>query len=143
MNFIKEQQARYDAVDAEAKKSNQPVFPRPENYIHSLKRHLTHLQNVERPFENNEQYDTQSKHINRLMRALEPKVQLTKTELLMLLNHRPTNIDFLLPLIEDVEARYTVEEQQFIVEQVCVVLGGVAALAPLEQEDGDATMAEG
>lgn len=87
------------------------------------------------------------------MQKLEPRVQLTKTELLMLVNHRPHAEVLLVPMIEDIEARFGEEEQGFIVSTVVEVLGkpnvvtmrqeGGEEEEEQEQQNGDTSMVDG
>lgn len=51
------------------------------------------------------------------------KAKLTKTELLMIANHRPHKRELLLPMVEEVDVRFSDEEQQWIVDTVADVLG--------------------
>lgn len=51
------------------------------------------------------------------------KAKLTKTELLMIANHRPHKRELLLPMVEEVDVRFSEEEQQWIVDTVVEVLG--------------------
>lgn len=134
LTFIKAQRAAYAAEPK--------TFPRPANHLRALQRHQDHLDDRERPFANNDHYDAANGYMLRLMQALEPAIQLTKTELLMLVNHRPYKRELLLPMIEDVETRYDEDQQQVIVDKVGEVLG-----TPGEAEAADApadtTMADG
>ena len=59
------------------------------------------------------------------------KKELTETELLMIHNHAPTCVEMLQPMIENIDERFTVEEQEVLVECVKEVyrvdeMGGVA-----------------
>ncbi|KAF2149449.1 hypothetical protein K461DRAFT_271048 [Myriangium duriaei CBS 260.36] len=134
LTFVKAQRAAY----AEEPKT----FPRPANYLRALQRHQEHLEHHERPFANNTKYDAKGAYALKLMELLEPSVQLTKTELLMLINHRPYKRELLLPMIEDVETRYTDEQQALIVEKVAEVLG-MPEIGQASAENTDAVMTDG
>jgi len=41
----------------------------------------------------------------------------------MIVNHRPHSTEFLFPLVEDINGRFSEEDQQFIVDTVVEVLG--------------------
>lgn len=58
----------------------------------------------------------------------------------MLVNHRPHKRELLLPMIEDVDARFSEDEQQWIVDSVAEVLGvpdRKADIAEAHAEDGE------
>ena len=57
------------------------------------------------------------------MKKLEPRVKLTKTELLMIVNHRPHKRELLLPMIEDIDSRVGEEDQLWMVNTIIEVLG--------------------
>ena len=124
--FVKTQLATYETEPKN--------FLRPENHRRALLRHRDHLQDR---CSDDAEHKAGDDYMFRLMDALEPSVQLTKTELLMLVNHRPTKRELLLPLIEDVETRYSDDQQQLIVDNVAHVLGSAN-----DGEDADATMAD-
>ena len=140
--YIRSKQAQHKSYDAGSKAQNRPKTKRPANFLRALQKHEEHLTHAERPFSNNAKYDDESAFLVALMQALEPRAQLTKTELLMLANHRPHLREFLLPMVEDVDARFDEETQQFIVDTVVEVLGrpNMAAAAQEAQEarDGEA-----
>lgn len=135
--FIQSQQA------AHAKEPQ--TFPQPANYVRALERHQAHLAHEERSFLNNPKYDDDSGYVIKLMEALEPSVQLTKTELLMLINHRPYKRELLLPMIEDIETRYSEEQQELIVNKVVEVLGHPGENTDVQETSAqdDTEMAEG
>ncbi|TKX21315.1 putative RNA polymerase Rpb4 [Elsinoe australis] len=130
LSFIQAKRKEHKEEDAKAKANGQSVFPRPDNFLLALQRHEYHLNHTRRPFLENPSYKADESHIIQLMEALEPRVQLTKTELLMLVNQRPHNREMMLPMIEDVESRYSEEDQNFIVEKVVEVLGAARPVTP-------------
>ena len=73
--------------------------------------------------------------IPRLVRRLRP-YHLAKGELVMILNLRPTNVPTLNAVLEDMEDRFTPEQQEDIVAGVAEVLGGFEAQDG--EGDGDA-----
>ena len=146
--YIRDKEAQHVAYAQSARKADIPKTKRPANFLRALKKHSEHLSHAERPFKNNDLYDDDSKYLTTLMQKLEPKVQLTKTELLMLVNHRPHKREFLLPMVEDVEARFSEDQQQWIVDTVVEVLGRTIVVSTAdepvegaaEQEDGGDAM---
>ncbi|KAF4547634.1 Hypothetical protein D9617_38g090740 [Elsinoe fawcettii] len=139
LRFIQEKRKQQEAEDTKAKADKQPVFSRPGNLNTALQRHEYHLNHKRRPYRDNSNYKADESHIMQLMEALEPRIQLTKTELLMLVNHRPHNRVMMLPMIEDVESRYSLEDQNWIVERIIEVLGEPREMTPdpnqMEAED--------
>lgn len=85
--------------------------------------HEEHLADEERPFHNNPKYDNDSQYLNKLMQTLAPRVQLTKSEYLVLANQRPYRRSHLSAMIEDIDTRFSVEDQNFIRDVVIEVLG--------------------
>lgn len=86
-----------------------------------------------------EHYDEEGRYVELLMEKIEPRAQLTKTEYLMLVNHRPNRLEFLEPMIEDIDSRFGAEVQEYILETVAEVLGEPSAVDMVpEEEDGDA-----
>jgi len=139
--YIHSKHAAHKAFDASSKEANRSRTKRPGNFVRALKKHQEHLEHAERPFINNEHYDGEGQYAGKLMERLEPRVQLTKTELLMLVNHRPHVREFLLPMVEDIDSRVAEEDQDWIVEQVIDILGRPAPpKKEEEEEDGDAQM---
>jgi len=136
--YIHSKVEHHKTFDAASKEAGRSRTKRPGNFIRALKKHQEHLEHKERPFINNPHYDEEGQYAGKLMERLEPRVQLTKTELLMLVNHRPHVREFLLPMVEDVDTRVKEEDQDWIVEQVIDVLGRPAP--PKQEEDGDAQM---
>ena len=135
LRFIKEKREQHGAEDARAKNEQRPKSKRPYNYMRSLQKHEKHLENAERPFLNNPRYDENGEYLQTLVTRLEEHVKLTKTELLMIANHRPHGRELLLPMIEDIEARFSEEQQQEIVDIVVDVLGRPKASAPTQAEE--------
>ncbi|RYP26216.1 hypothetical protein DL768_011781 [Monosporascus sp. mg162] len=60
--------------------------------------------------------------------------QITKGEFVMIFNMRPTNIPTLNAVIEDMEERFTQDEQEDIVNGIAEVLG---SFPPPPEEDGE------
>lgn len=79
-------------------------------------------------------YDT--KAIPELIKRLR-QYQITKGEFIMLLNVRPSNVPILNTVIEDMEDRFSEEEQQQILEIVTELLG---QFPPEAEEDQDGVM---
>ncbi|KAF2227366.1 HRDC-like protein [Elsinoe ampelina] len=140
LKFIQEKRQQHKDEDEKAKSAGQAVLPRPGNFILALERHEYHLNHKRRPYLENPNYKSDQSHIIQLMEALEPRVQLTKTELLMLVNHRPHNRVMMLPMIEDAESRYSEEDQNWIVEKVVEILGEPRPITPdpnqMDEEEG-------
>ena len=76
------------------------------------------------------------------MKKLEPRVKLTKTELLMVVNHRPHKRELLLPMIEDIDSRVSEEDQLWMVETIIEVLGMPAPVTSTAEQDPDAMATE-
>lgn len=91
-------------------------------YTHTCQ-HEEYLLDKDRPLLNNPGYDNDSQYLNKLIQTLGPRVQLTKSEYLILANQRPYRRTHLAAMIEDVETRFTVEEQNFIRDTVTEILG--------------------
>lgn len=123
LKFIRQKQVQHASDDEAAKSSGLKPVPRPPNYIRALQKHETHLLHPDRPFLSNPAYDDKSLYLTRLMATLSPRVSLTKTEYLVLVNMRPYRRKQLAAMIEDVDARFGVEEQNFIRDTVVAVLG--------------------
>lgn len=124
LRFIKDKRAQHKAEDARAKAAELPVPKRPTNYLDALKHHEEHLEAPERPFKDNPHYDENGEYATKLMQKLsKAKTPLVKVEYLMILNHRPHIREFLCPMLEDMDARYNDEEQDWIVETISEVLG--------------------
>jgi len=85
--------------------------------------HEEYLLDKDRPLLNNPRYDNDSQYLNKLIQTLGPRVQLTKSEYLILANQRPYRRTHLAAMIEDVETRFTIEEQNFIRDTVSDILG--------------------
>lgn len=85
--------------------------------------HEQHLNDKDRPFLNNPKYDNDSRYLTRLMQTLSPRVQLTKSEYLVLVNQRPYRRAHLAAMIEDIETRFSHDDQNFIRDTVVEVLG--------------------
>lgn len=85
--------------------------------------HEEHLNDKDRPFLDNPRYDNDSQYLSKLMQTLGPRVQLTKSEYLILANQRPYRRTHLAAMIEDAETRFTIEEQNFIRDTVSDILG--------------------
>ena len=66
------------------------------------------------------------------MQTLGPRVQLTKSEYLILANQRPYRRTHLGAMIEDADTRFTIDEQNFIRDTVSDILG-------FPEEDGPNT----
>ncbi|PNS14957.1 DNA-directed RNA polymerase III subunit rpc9 [Sphaceloma murrayae] len=130
LQFILAKRKEHTDEDAAAKAEGRGVFRRPDKFLLALQRHEYHLNHKRRPFLDNASYKPDESHILKLMTTLEPRVQLTKTELLMLVNHRPHNKEMMLPMIEDVDSRYSEEDQLWIVEKVVEVLGEPRPVTP-------------
>lgn len=136
--YIREKHAQNSTYAANHKNESKATSKRPENFLRALRRHEEHLNHAERPFRDNDRYDADGEYAVKLMQKmseLDKEKQLTKTELLMLINHRPASREMLLPMVEDIESRFSEEEQEWIVEQVVEVLGQPGATA---EEDGQA-----
>lgn len=101
--------------------------------------HEEHLTTAEKPFTNNPLYSpTDSLYLTRLIGTLEPRVKLTKTEYLVLVNQRPYRRRHMTGMIEDIDSRFSIEDQNFIRDTVVKVLGikeGVAGNA--DEKDVD------
>lgn len=69
------------------------------------------------------------------MRKLK-QYELTKPELLMLVNHRPYRRSQLEPMIEDIDTRYTEPQKDEIVAAVVGLLGMPALPEDTEEVDG-------
>lgn len=115
---------------------------RPKNYLNALQAHQDHLEHADRPFADNAKYDEQHQYITELMTTLEPRVQLTKTELLMLINHRPRSIEQLTSMVEEIETRIQPEDQPWLLEVLMRVLGSSDVNTEQPAEDKDTTMAD-
>jgi len=76
-----------------------------------------------RPFANNPHYSHDASYLNNVMRTLAPKVDLTKTEYLILVNQRPYRRAQLQAMIEDVDSRFEQADQDWILSVVKDVLG--------------------
>ncbi|KAK8039926.1 hypothetical protein PG993_008337 [Apiospora rasikravindrae] len=76
-------------------------------------------------------YDDES--IAKLLKRLRP-YEIQKGEMVMIMNLRPVNIPMLNAVLEDMEERFTAEEQEDIVAGVEEVLG---KFPPKTQEEGD------
>ncbi|KAK7949116.1 uncharacterized protein PG986_010002 [Apiospora aurea] len=76
-------------------------------------------------------YDDES--IAKLLKRLRP-YEIQKGEMVMIMNLRPVNIPMLNAVLEDMEERFTAEEQEDIVAGVEEVLG---KFPPKAQEEGD------
>jgi hypothetical protein len=85
--------------------------------------HEEHLNDKDRPFLDNPQYDNDSQYLSKLMQTLGPRVQLTQSEYLILANQRPYRRTHLAAMIEDADTRFTIEEQNFIRDTVSDILG--------------------
>ncbi|KAF1349573.1 hypothetical protein BDV97DRAFT_171167 [Delphinella strobiligena] len=123
LKFIREKKAQHEAEDAAAKTDGRKT-DRPIAYKKALEKHEEHLTSPHRPFINNPHYMPQSLYLTRLMQTLSPIVSLTKTEYLVLANMAPYRRKQLGAMIEDVDARFTVEQQNFI-RDVCVRVLGI------------------
>jgi len=133
LKYIKDKREQHKAEDQRAKVENRTVTKRPANYLRILKKTEEHLEHFERPFKNNPKYDEDERYLTLLISKLQSRVKLTKPEIIMLLNHRPGSIEFMTPMIEDIDARVPNEEdQQWIVDTVVEVLGVPNRAAELE-----------
>jgi hypothetical protein len=79
-------------------------------------------------------YDEQS--ISRLLERLGP-YEITKGEMIMILNLRPTNPVALNTVIEDMEVRFGQEQQEDISAGITEVLGQFPEEEGAEEEQGD------
>ncbi|KAL1306256.1 hypothetical protein AAFC00_004345 [Neodothiora populina] len=122
LKFIREKQLQHKEEDAAAKTDGRRNN-RPSNYAKALKKHEEHLLHPDRPFVNNPAYDSSSLYLTKLIQTLSPHVSLTKTEYLVLANMRPYRRKQLAAMIEDVDARFTLEQQNFIRDAVVEILG--------------------
>ncbi|KAI0901005.1 HRDC-like protein [Annulohypoxylon nitens] len=77
-------------------------------------------------------YDTTA--IPKVIKRLSP-YELSKGECIMILNIRPTNVAVLNVIIENMEDRFSAEQQQEILDIVVEILGQFP-----EEQDGDAVM---
>lgn len=85
--------------------------------------HEQHLTSPDRPFHNNSLYEDEPLYVNKLVQTLSPRVSLTKTEYLVLVNMRPFRRRHLAAMIEDVDSRFSLEQQNFIRDAVVEILG--------------------
>lgn len=139
LNYIALKRKQHEAEDIDSKHSGLKPAKRPENFLRALKKHEEHLSNPERPFASNPAYDSQGQYLWELMRRLKD-LELTKPELLMLVNHRPYRRSQLQPMIEDVESRYTEAQQERIRVAVVEVLGMPEPKEEEGEEEGDQAM---
>jgi len=142
LRFIKDKRKQHEAENTRAREERRAKTQRPANYMRSLKKHEEYLEHTERPFMNNARYDNDATYLVDLLQKLEPHAKLTKTELLMVANHRPHKRELLLPMIEDIDSRFSEEQQQAIVSVVVDVLGEPSASVEnggqVAEADGDA-----
>ncbi|CAD0083242.1 unnamed protein product [Aureobasidium vineae] len=123
LRFIRDKRVQIKAEKEQSKEEGRPNTHRPANFMKSLQKHEEHLSDKDRPFLNNPRYDDNSQYLNKLMQTLGPRVQLTKSEYLILANQRPYRRAHLAAMIEDVDTRFTMEEQNFIRDTVAEILG--------------------
>jgi len=136
LGYIHDKHHQHATLSALTSANGRTPTSRPANFTHALRTHEQHITHADRPFAGNARYDGEARYLTAVMRRLEGRVQLTKTELLMVVNHRPHVREFLLPMIEDVEARLGEEEQQWIVDTVVDVLGKPGKVG-VRDGDGD------
>ncbi|KAM0665151.1 hypothetical protein MY8738_002409 [Beauveria namnaoensis] len=77
--------------------------------------------------------------IKTLIERLQP-FELSKGEVVMILNLRPSSVAALNTVIEDMGERYTEDEQEQLVTIISEVLGQFDEPEPQEAADGDTTM---
>ncbi|KAI4786508.1 hypothetical protein E4T44_13857 [Aureobasidium sp. EXF-8845] len=123
LKFIRNKRAQIKAEKEQSKEEGRPNTHRPANFMKSLQKHEEHLNDKDRPFLDNPQYDNDSQYLSKLMQTLGPRVQLTKSEYLILANQRPYRRTHLAAMIEDADTRFTIEEQNFIRDTVSDILG--------------------
>ncbi|KAI5209951.1 hypothetical protein E4T39_00488 [Aureobasidium subglaciale] len=156
LKFIRDKRVQIKAEKEQSKEEGRPSTSRPANLMKALQKvrksillaamyralticqHEEHLNDKERPFVNNPRYDNDSRYLNKLMQTLGPRVQLTKSEYLILANQRPYRRSHLAAMIEDADTRFTTEEQNFIRDAVVDILG----LSELDDPNLDYTPVE-
>ncbi|KAI5271347.1 hypothetical protein E4T47_05302 [Aureobasidium subglaciale] len=138
LKFIRDKRVQIKAEKEQSKEEGRPSTFRPANLMKALQKHEEHLNDKERPFLDNPRYDNDSRYLNKLMQTLGPRVQLTKSEYLVLANQRPYRRSHLAAMIEDADTRFTTEEQNFIRDAVVDILG----LSELDDPNLDYTPVE-
>ncbi|KAF2458686.1 RNA polymerase Rpb4-domain-containing protein [Lineolata rhizophorae] len=129
---LQDMQARYQAQD-EAQPNGKP---KPSNLDAVMKDVITYLVDENSPLAAPSYYSEEA--VKELYARLE-KFNLTKAELLMILNLRP-KFSALDPIIEEADVRFSEEQLQEIVDIIRDVLGGedvpVEGYEPAENGDG-------
>ncbi|EMD00735.1 hypothetical protein BAUCODRAFT_61034 [Baudoinia panamericana UAMH 10762] len=99
---------------------NPSAYPENEKYIESMSRFTSLMtERISYPLEEKYRGNGMTKEeLDRTLGKEQEEKALTETEDLMILNLAPGNVEMLKPMIENIDDRFTEEEQQIIVDCV-------------------------
>ncbi|KAF2766246.1 hypothetical protein EJ03DRAFT_183664 [Teratosphaeria nubilosa] len=147
LRWIKAKREQHAAEDKDDRKANRKPTQRPQNFLDALEKHERVLESNAYPYTNNpDSYNNykameelDNKIVDRIISPLNESYRgsgmtaeelektlgkeheaksLTETEHLMIYNHAPKAVEMLQPMIENVEERFTAEEQETLVEAI-------------------------